>query len=398
MSEDEKVIEGEFVEEEMPVTQIVPHEESGVLAPAGTIDDLLGRYNLQAEFIKKVLKEGTDYGKIPGSSKDTLLKPGAEKITTLFGLSIKFPLELRRTVEDWTGADHGGEPFFFYEDTCQLWKGDVLIAEATGSCNSWEKKYRYRQPKLKCPACGHEGALNRSKFDDKGWYCWDKKGGCGANFPYQTPDILNQDTTPVKSDDVFDQVNTIKKMSQKRALVASTLMAGNVSDYFTQDIEDMPDYGESGSAPKKENVDPAQVKVPFKKAKTLFNGEAPTIVDLFAKDAGYCQWIYDNTKGDIGDAMREFIDKMNVVQQQSQETGIPAKPQVVSESDTTDGIKTAKTILEQTEGNLTPSHYWPIARGMGLAESVCADIASQFGDSEGWRKALEEAVKVAETK
>jgi hypothetical protein len=42
----------------------------------------------------------------------------------------------------------------------------------------------------------------------------------------------------IPNDDVPEQVNTILKMAQKRALVAATLIATGLSDYFTQDIED----------------------------------------------------------------------------------------------------------------------------------------------------------------
>ena len=37
--------------------------------------------------IQSELREGPDYGTIPGTSKPTLLKPGAEKITKLLGLT-----------------------------------------------------------------------------------------------------------------------------------------------------------------------------------------------------------------------------------------------------------------------------------------------------------------------
>ena len=85
----EKTIEGEFIQEEIMPTQIVPVPESGLLAPSGTIEELVGRYKLQSEFINEVMKEGIDYGKIPGAGdKKVLLKAGAEKITTLFNYII----------------------------------------------------------------------------------------------------------------------------------------------------------------------------------------------------------------------------------------------------------------------------------------------------------------------
>jgi len=44
----------------------------------------------------------------------------------------------------------------------------------------------------------------------------------------------------VPNHDVADQVNTIQKMAQKRAFVGASLIATNASEFFTQDIEDMP--------------------------------------------------------------------------------------------------------------------------------------------------------------
>src|ERR1043165_6345922 len=72
--------------------------------PAMSIESAVERYNAVTEFVSRVLRSDVDYGVIPGPEKRTLLKPGAEKLTTFFGLSTRFHL-LERT-EDWTGADH----------------------------------------------------------------------------------------------------------------------------------------------------------------------------------------------------------------------------------------------------------------------------------------------------
>jgi hypothetical protein len=42
----------------------------------------------------------------------------------------------------------------------------------------------------------------------------------------------------VTNENIADQVNTIQKISQKRALVAATLLAVNGSEFFTQDSEE----------------------------------------------------------------------------------------------------------------------------------------------------------------
>lgn len=213
--------------------------------PAMVIGDAIARRNALVEFVKAVMVDKTDYGVIPGTDKPTLLKPGAEKLNTLFGLSSRFTIIEKET--DWTGKDHGGEPFFYFVYRCQLWRGDRQIAESDGSCNSMEKKYRYRKGERVCPECG-KPAIKRSKFPPRedptaqpGWYCYDKLGGCGYVFLASDPRIVDQQTGQVINPDIAEQVNTIQKMAQKRALIAATLLAVNASEFFTQDVEDM-DY------------------------------------------------------------------------------------------------------------------------------------------------------------
>ena len=140
------------------------------------------------------LKEGHDYGVIPGTrGKPTLLKPGAEKICSLVGLSQRF--ELIGKTEDW---DKG---LFVYEVKCSLVsiKTDQVIAEGLGECNSYETKYRYR---------------------------W-QKDKSGRSVQIDNPNPANER-------------NTILKMAKKRAHVDAALNVAALSNLFTQDIEDMP--------------------------------------------------------------------------------------------------------------------------------------------------------------
>src|SRR5919206_538142 len=111
--------------------------EPAQFMPAMTIELAVERYNTVTEFVGRVLRRDVDYGVIPGTNKFTLLKPGAEKLTTCCGLSTRF--QLLERIEDWTGAAHDGEPFFYYLYRCQLSRGDLLVAEADGSCNSREQ-------------------------------------------------------------------------------------------------------------------------------------------------------------------------------------------------------------------------------------------------------------------
>ena len=205
--------------------------------PAMSIEAAVERYNTITEFVSRVLRREVDYGMIPGTDKLTLLKPGAEKLTTFFGLSTRFQLIER--IEDWTGEEHGGEPFFYYLYRCQLYRDDLLVAEADASCNSRETKYRYRDAQRVCPECNQAAIIKGREEFGGGWLCFKKKGGCGAKFLVGDQAIESQQVGRVPNPDIADQVNTIQKMAQKRALVGVCLLAVNASEFFTQDVEDM---------------------------------------------------------------------------------------------------------------------------------------------------------------
>jgi len=221
---------------ESGVTTLVPVDPEAFM-PALSTQQAVERYNSVVEFVRTVMREGVDYGRIPGTDKPTLLKPGAEKLCTLFGLSNRF--QLIQSVEDWTGSEHNGEPFFYYLYRCQLSRGNLGIAEGDGSCNSFEQKYRFRDAQRKCPMCEQPAIIRGKEEYGGGWICFKKKGGCGVKFNADDPKITNQLVGRVPNENIADQVNTLQKMAQKRALIAATLLAVNGSEFFTQDTEDM---------------------------------------------------------------------------------------------------------------------------------------------------------------
>lgn len=216
---------------------LVKHEESIVLSPA--LVTAIERRNLIVQAMRKdVMEKGRDYGAIPGTDKPTLLKPGAEKLCSLFGLCIEKPQIIEKE-QDWTGENHGNEPFFYYLFCQRLTRNGETVAAQMGSCNSWEKKYRYRHTERKCPRCGKAAIIRGKEEYGGGWLCYKKKDGCSAKFAEDDSSITEQQVDKVKNPDVADQVNAILKMAQKRALVAATLVATNASEFFTQDVEDM---------------------------------------------------------------------------------------------------------------------------------------------------------------
>ena len=219
------------------ITGALAPVDRSLFMPAMSIELAVERYNTITEFVSRVLRRDVDYGMIPGTDKLTLLKPGAEKLTTFFGLSTRFQLIER--IEDWTGEEHDGEPFFYYLYRCQLYRGDLLIAESDASCNSRETKYRYREAQRICPECSQAAIIRGKEEYGGGYVCFRKKGGCGAKFLVGDAVIESQQVGRVPNPDIADQVNTIQKMGQKRSLVAACLLAVNASEFFTQDVEDM---------------------------------------------------------------------------------------------------------------------------------------------------------------
>lgn len=239
--------------------------ESAPLAPATQSAHMLAHakehYNTLVEFVKLVMRDGIDYGIIPGTSnKKVLLKPGMEKLATLFGLSAR-PTLLEK-VEDWTGADHGGEPFFTYRYRMELWKGDYVAGSGEGSCNSWEKKYRYRSTVFSCPQCQNETLKKGAAKFGGGYYCDAKSGGCGARFQDNDQRVPKSGTAQ-KNPDPAEQANTILKMAQKRALGAAVLVTVNASEFFTVDPDDRETIDAnfevlSPEPPKTPIIDPLQ--------------------------------------------------------------------------------------------------------------------------------------------
>lgn len=255
--------------------------------PTMTLAQAVERRNIFKAFIKDVMVEGIDYGKVPGVDKPSLLKPGAEKLATLFGLTIR--PHIIEQVEDWSGADHGHEPFFYYFYRVGVSSGEFLVAEADGSANSFEKKFRWRWVVESDLPAGVDKARLKSKSGsirepyfavEKGETSgrfgkpeahWQRfrdaiQGGTAREVKMPTKSGKDMDAWEigdtlyrVPNEDVFDLVNTLQKMAQKRAIVGAVLLATNASEVFTADVEDFeitqPSYTESELRPHSVQVE-----------------------------------------------------------------------------------------------------------------------------------------------
>jgi hypothetical protein len=195
--------------------------------------DVLRHVTLVTEIAKTVMQDGEHYGTIPGTDKPTLFKAGAEKLQMAFRL-------VPDTRITRTDLDNGHRE---YEVEITLTARDgTPVATGNGLCSTMESKYRYRGGGRKCPQCG-EPAIARSKPQyGGGWYCNQKRGGCGAKFEKGDPKIESVSAGRPENPDIADCYNTVLKMAKKRALVDAVLSATAASDCFAQDIEDLDQH------------------------------------------------------------------------------------------------------------------------------------------------------------
>lgn len=158
--------------------------------PIADNTSLLAMHDSIAAMIQNYLKDGVDYGFVPGSKKQSLFKAGAERLAIAFGARPQYKLidsEIdHNMVNNYTDKYGKKTSIGLYRMTveCKIIRNadQYILGEAMGSCSSFESKY-----------------ISRPR----------------------------------------DSENTILKMAQKRAFVAASLHAYGLSDRFTQDVEDM---------------------------------------------------------------------------------------------------------------------------------------------------------------
>lgn len=143
------------------------------------------------KLFSELLVPGTDFDRVPGTDKPTLLKSGAELLCQVFHLA-PGKVDIIQATEDFdTGT-------FSYMVGVPIIHRDsgILIAYGIGAANSKEPKYRYRNIE-----------------ED------------GERIKIENPDPAGQQ-------------NTLLKMAAKRAFIDGVLKATGASRMFTQDMED----------------------------------------------------------------------------------------------------------------------------------------------------------------
>jgi len=184
------------------------------------------------ELMKATMRVGEHYACLSGSSKPVLLKPGAEYLNALYGFTLHDVVIVEKVEQFHVAVTGNSFPLFRYiVKTSLADRNGMIIGTGIGECSSYEEKYRYQEKPVTCPQCG-KPAIRYDAVAAKPFYCWKKRGGCGAKF---TADQLHRGKEV--NTHIYDQVNTILKMAKKRSYVDATLTATGTSGLFTQDLE-----------------------------------------------------------------------------------------------------------------------------------------------------------------
>lgn len=248
----EQILDAQVVEEVSTVPDLGALVPTGgtelAVTPTVTAGELVERLSVIAQAQSEAMNPEIDYGVIPGTKKPTLLKPGAEKLSVLFQLDVQIVNDKR-----WEADNHltvTSRATAFHAPT------GARLGYGEGICSTRERKYAYRQAKPKCPSCNEE-TIFRSKNDGEGWFCWKKKGGCGAQFAADAKEIVGQEVGQVDNPDLPDTWNTVVKMAEKRARVDVVLAVTGASALFTQDVEDgQPSPDQERQAPPSSPPEP----------------------------------------------------------------------------------------------------------------------------------------------
>lgn len=227
-------------------TDVAVHAPTPTLAvmPQVQATELVGRLNVIREAMNTAMQVDVDYGNVPGTSKPTLFKPGAEKLSVLFQLDVQVV-----NTKEWGPGDHltvESKATVYHAPTGQR------LGSGEGMATTKEKKHAFRKQERTCPHCDAAAVIKGKAEYGGGWLCWKKRDGCGAKFPDGDPAIEIQAVGEVENPDLPDLWNTVVKMAQKRARVDAVLAVTGASALFTQDVED------SASAPAHEPPAPVE--------------------------------------------------------------------------------------------------------------------------------------------
>lgn len=217
-------------------------------------ESVMARVALVQGVRKDLMKPGVHFGKPPGISaekakttKDVLLKAGAETLLMAFQIAVQYEIE---TIANDSDCVHYRIRAKGYSPS------GVYVGEGIGEGSTDEEKYKWRRS-----SCQME-------YDDAP----ENK----RSIKYKTRWVKGKPTNEFDRDfrvrtNPADVANTILKMTSKRALVHLAITVTACSDMFDQDLDDISGNLEQYAA-EDENQDP-EVKPMTAETKPAAKGE-----------------------------------------------------------------------------------------------------------------------------
>lgn len=182
-----------------------------VFLPSLSLEQAQIRFDLIRQAAKQLLKDGVDFGRIPGTQGECLLLPGAEKLAAFFGLTVHVYAE---TVI----RERKPDPFFLFSHKAVVSKGGVVIAECTGECNSEEDCWKVW---VKVPPPDKDTQTLMLAEKRGKWTDWSNIREWSEKRDHPNP---------------FTLLNNASKRSQKRAYVGAVKKALGISDLFAKPL------------------------------------------------------------------------------------------------------------------------------------------------------------------
>ncbi len=247
-------------------------------AGSNELENLSTQRRILRDFVRAELKDGIDFGQIPGTPSPVLFQPGAQKLAGLFKLGSRIVGSSQEI-----DREHEFAIFTYRIELFHLPSG-VAVAQCEASANSSESKHQRKK--------------------------------------------------------ALDILNTLQKIAQKRAFVGAVIMATGASDFFSQDLEDekpnpapkafpqseAPGRGTArAQGPAAVGGSPERVKSPFDADRGgdfvvtfgKFKGRNFSSIPL-EEAVGYSEWLMSRPNFDgkpMSRVAKEFIEACDARQQ-----------------------------------------------------------------------------------
>lgn len=201
-----------------------------------SINETRERVQAIHRIMKDVMRKDVHYGKIPGTPKPTLYKPGSEVLLLTFRIGIE------PEIADLSTPD---EIRYRIRALGRHVPTGSVVGIGVGECSSKEEKFLWREAVCKDEYDAAPEDHRRIKYKKR----WE-------NGRQQISKIEQIKVPPA------DAANAVLKRAKKRAQVDFCLTAMAASDIFTQDVEDLPDgylNDEATVAPVGETVNQSEL-------------------------------------------------------------------------------------------------------------------------------------------